>query len=252
MKTASLHTSVIPLSSPDNLANQAGRPVDIQVFLPGFSELPAAVLGQDAILVPDRIPVTPTRRLVVLVPPGEIDELALVKRVWQLAASSSLTVLYVALEPDDLYLAYQRRRLSGMASLTASKEVRASANVRSGKSWPQALEPIFHPGDLLVCLASHTITDHIIQHKALGNLLVDLTALPAYLIGGLKIGMTLGQQQQIKEIRAWIASIAMIVAFFGLQIRIDRSLTGSFATFILCMSVVAECYTLWKINQWIG
>lgn len=252
MKVETLHTPTISTSLSSGLADPTDLPVEFQVFLPGFSELPEAALRKDTILIPDRIPVTPTRRLVVLVPPGEVDERTLVRRIWQLAANSSLSVLYLAIEPDDLYLASQRRRLSGMASLTSSPEVRARASVSPEKSWPRALESTLHPGDLLVCLAGHTIRGHFVRRRKLGEILVERVAVPVYLIGDLKIGLSPMQQQRIKSIQAWTASFTLIVAFFGLQVELNRSISGTMSTFLLCLSVLAELYILWKINQWIG
>ncbi|MBN1147648.1 MAG: hypothetical protein JXA78_10365 [Anaerolineales bacterium] len=252
MKSATLHTTLIPVGFSDGLANRAGNSVDIQTFLPGLSALSATALGKDAVLIPDRIPVTHTQRLVVLIPDGEIDENALARRVWQLAVGMGPKVLYLALAPGDHQVAYQRRRLAGLAFMTTGNGVRAQTSVSIKNNWPQALEEALHPGDLLICLADHQISDRIVWRRALGEVLAESVAVPVYLLAGLKIGLAPYQRRWIKEMLSWTASLIWMATFFGLQVEIVRSTGGSVSTLLLCLSILVEFYFLWKINEWIG
>jgi hypothetical protein len=252
MKSLSLHTTAVPQGVSDGWDDHLGSIVDARAILPGLLKRPEAAHAGDAILVPDRIPPTSTQRLVVFVPDGEMDDHALARRVWQLAAGSGLNVLYLALNPSDPWGAYQRRRLYDLAFMTSGNDVRAQAIVSEDQNWLRAFAGIQRPGDLAVCLEGHRVAEHILGRRPLGELLVESAELPVYSMRGVKIGLALHQQQRAKEIQGWMASIVLIAAFFGLQVAIDQSSSGMASTFMLCLSIFVEFFLLWKINEWIG
>lgn len=257
MKSETLQATSIYIGRSDSptgysAAYHSGTPVDLEIYLPGYRELPEAAQLGDALILPNPVPVIPTRRLIVIVPPEEIDEDALVRRVWQLVANSPLEVLYLSLEPDDLYAAYQRRRLARMSSLTTSKEVRARTGMSTEKSWLRALLKLIRPGDLLVCLADYKIIDHYIWRRKLSEILAESTTVPVYLLAGLQVGSAIHQRQWFRDFVAWTASFVLIAIFFVLQVQTERMTTGSISTILLSMSVFIEIFLLYKINDWIG
>lgn len=253
MKTLSMH-SILTNAAHANFTQ--GGPQDLaaqlQAVVPGYAQLPAGVIDEDILLVQDRFPLNPTQRLVVLVPPGEIDETILARRVWQLANSSCFNVLYLALSPDGTQTAYQRRRVVSLASMTSGQRFHSHGSVSTERNWQQALEHALQPGDLLVCLASHKIPKHVMWHTLLGKQLAITMGIPVYLFSGFKIAPAPQERQTIQEALAWIFSLLLIAAFFGIQVSIDRSIAGPLSTFLLWLSVVVEVYLLWKINELIG
>lgn len=226
--------------------------VQIQAVLPGYLAHPADGDKKDTLLVQDSRQLKPTRRLVVLVPPGEIDEPALARRVWQLAIDSCLGVLYLALCPDDLQVSHQRLRLADLAAVTSGRAVRAHAIVSEEKNWRLALAKVLAPGDVLVCLASHTITRYLAWRAPLGEQLAETAGVPVFMLDGFKIGQSPNQKQALKGLLAWIACVALLVGFFGIQVGIVRSTDQLLSSILLCLSVLVELYLLWKINDWIG
>jgi len=229
----------------------AAIPAQIRALLPGSAHLPRTVLAADTLLVPDLLLPAPTRRLIVLVPAGEISEQVLVHRVWQMASSSDLDVLYLALSPDADQVSYQRRRLAGLAAQTTYQHVRAGIGVSAGKNWPQMLRPTLQPGDLLVCLAGDR-TPGFFRRQALGERLAADLCMPVYQLGGLHVKPEPPSLYWLKDILAWVAAIIVIAAFFWLQVGIDRAAAKPLSTILLCLSVGAEFYCIWKINNWIG
>ena len=226
-------------------------PTQIQAVLPGITRLPKTALATDTLRVPDLLLLPPTHRLVVLVPTGEIDEYALARRIWQFASCSGLDVLYVSLSPTPDQEFYQRRRLISLAAQSAYPHMRTDISVISEKNWSKALRQTIRSGDLLVCLAE----DHnpgILQRKAMGERLAAGLGVPVYELGDLKVIPAPPSQNWLKNVLAWIASIALMVAFFWLQDGIYRSTDRPQATILLCLSILVEVYGLWKINEWIG
>lgn len=252
MKYTALHTTTISPGYSDSQVDRAGLAIDHQIFLPGLAQLPEADLVGDALILPDHSQLIPSQRLVVLVPEGELDESTFTRRIWQLAASSNLKILYLARASQDTFIAYQRSRLAGLAAMTSDKDARAQVIVSTEKSWPKAFQKIRRPGDLLVCLESQKIPRGIVWRRPLGELLARSASVPVYLIGGLKIGLAPHQRQWMREALAWSAALLLMTIFFGLQLALDRYSARPLSTIMICVSVFIELYSLWKINEWIG
>ena len=231
---------------------QTTEPARIQAFLPGYLTLSQLDLREDVFIAPDRYPVTSTRRLVVIVPHGEFDANALIRRTWQLAASSGLSVLYLTTRPDDLFQPYQSARLSELASMTSGKEVHARSSVSSKRNWLDALGSVLRPGDLLVSLSGHQRFNPIFLQKEIGAWLARATDRPVYILGGIKVRPSFQYLQKFKTILAWITSLALLATFFLIQITISRLLSGSFSTILLYLTILTEVFLLYKVNEWIN
>lgn len=226
-------------------------PAQIQALLPGIARLPQTALAADTLLVPDLLLLPPIRRLVVLVPAGEIDEYALARRIWQLASCSELDVLYLALSPNADQVFYQRRRLISLAAQSAYPHIRTDISVCSEKNWSKALRQTIKSGDLLVCLAEDH-TPGILQRKAVGERLAASLGVPVYEFGDLQVKPAPPSQFWIKNVLGWGVSIALIAVFFWVQLGIDRSSDRPQSIILASLSVMVEVYLLWKINEWIG
>ena len=253
MKTFAIHPTDI--SAGGALAFQASMPElspHLSALIPGVGKLAAAAFDGDVFLIPDNLPATPIQRLVVLIPPGDIDEQSVARRAYQLASGSHNNVLYLALDPRGEQAPFRRRQLASIASLTTGKEVNAEVRLCLEKTWFHALEKILAPGDLLVCLADHLIYDYFFLRRKLGERLADHVSVPVYLANGLNVGRTPETQQVAREMVAWTAFFILLVAFSVLQVNIQRSTEKPVSTIMLCLSVLVEIYSLWKINEWIG
>jgi hypothetical protein len=253
MKVFTKHSTQIPsgqdISSPDAPVNLANK---IQAVMPGYARLPADVIREDVFLLPEKLPLAPTRRLVVLVPPGEIAENVLTRRVWQLAKDSGLSVLYLTLSREEDQILYHRRRLTNLIMMTSYGNVRVHSNVSAAKDWLDAVKQILQPGDVLVCLANHQVFHHLVWQRRLGEQLAQALGVPVYMLAGLKIGPPPVLLRMVKEIRAWTISLVLLFAFFSLQVSIIRFTTAPLSTILTCLSVLVELYLLLKVNEWIG
>jgi hypothetical protein len=192
------------------------------------------------------------RRLVVLVPDGSLDENALAHKIWRLASISSLQVLFLGLSSDEENAPYFRRRLALLAAAINQGEVRARANVVVGEDWNRAVKNVLHSGDLLVCFARHMIPYRAIGRRNIGEVLAASFDVPVYLLGGLQVGRSPTQFQLVRSILAWSLSIAVLLAFGVLQIWISQNSNPSLSIMLICLSIVAEGITLFKLIEWIG
>ena len=226
--------------------------MDISRLLPGFPTQEAAEFRDDGFITPHRFPLNPMRRLVVLVPDGSLDENALAHKIWRLASISSLQVLFLGLSSDEESAPYFRRRLALLAAAINQGEVRARANVVVGEDWNRVVKKVLHSGDLLVCIARHMIPYRAIGRRNIGEVLAASFDVPVYLLGGLQVGRSPTQFQLVRSILAWSLSIAVLLAFGGLQIWISQNANPSLSIMLICLSIVTEGITLFKLIEWIG
>jgi hypothetical protein len=234
------------------LADHSYSPKDISVFLPGYYEEKSHDTAGDYLIAPDRPPLEPTRRLVVLIPEGDVDEGMLARKVARLAAAAALQLLFLGLSPDHESLPYLRRRLARLATLTAQGQGRASSNVIIGENWYQAANEVLRAGDLLVCFARHQVSFRIFGRRRLGELLSTSLSVPVLLLDGLHVGPSPYQWKWIQESFAWFVSIVLMGAFAGIQMWIERVSVTPSSTILLCLSVLIECLLIFKVNEWIG
>ena len=110
---------------------------------------------------------------------------------------------------------------------------------------------IQRPGDLPVCLAGDS-KQGLFQRQPLSKWLAVGLKVPVYEFGDLQVIPAPPSQHWLPNMIAWIASIALLAAFFWLQVGIYNSTAGPQATILLCLSILVEVYGLWKINEWIG
>jgi hypothetical protein len=224
----------------------------LSILLPGYSMQEGSVARGDALMAPDHYPLRPTRRLVVLVPDGGLDETALARRVWRLASSSALKVLFLGLSSDPECVAPIRRRLALLAVAVDQGEVSARVSVAVGSDWLQAVEDVLHDGDLLICIAGHRVPYHVIGRRKLGDALASAFRAPVYELGGLQISQSQVSMPWLRTLVAWSISIAILVAFAGLQIWISRNASSRLSPILLCLTIIAEGIILLRTIERIG
>lgn len=222
----------------------------VTVFLPGFYDVENGVNLKDHLIAPERIPITPTRRLVVILPDGALDEKELANRIWKLASTSGLNVLFLALSPSQGDVAYMRRRLADMAAMMKYGHVGASAKIFIAGDWTQVIAEILHAGDLLVCMAKHQVSHRVLGHRLLGELLSASFNVPVYMLEGFSIGQSRRRQKLFREVLTWLLFFTIIVAFAGIQFRIDQEYLRPLSTILLCISVIFEMALVLLINEW--
>jgi hypothetical protein len=248
MKIIAAQPAMIP-----NAAHQRpGVTEALSTLLPGYTLQEGSESRGDTLIVPDHYPLGPTRRLVFVIPEGGLDEIALTHRVWQLASSAALKVLFLSLSPDQESDAELRRRLALLASALHHGDVSARASVVVGSNWLQPVKDVLHGGDLLICLAEHWVPYHAIGRRKLGDGLAATFRTPVYLLAGMQVGRSPAFLQRVHTLVAWSISIAILVVFAGLQIWLSQNTSGPLSTVLICLSIVAEGITLFKTIDWMG
>jgi hypothetical protein len=190
---------------------------------------------------------TPLRRLLVLIPDEEVNEVRLAQTIWLLAMPYDLDVLLigVAWRGDA---AYSRRRLVSLATQVRNGRVRVETTIYPRKSWLKAIAQNWRPGDVIVCHDQQRVSPNGWRRQLLGNWLLDVHASPVYILKGFYSGLPL----EIFTLRGKALSVGVplliIVLFIFLQAGISQWPASwfYFPAMILSVSVEIGLIALWE------
>jgi hypothetical protein len=135
---------------------------------------------QTANMVAEQCSLPSARRLIVLVPDCPVDEVALGRRIWDLALLDRSDVLFLsAVKNEDAELR-ALHRIARLASVTQDPRIHVRTQLQFGRSWRQAVAQVYLPGDLLVCLADQRVRRRVLWEEPLClRLALDLD-IPVY------------------------------------------------------------------------
>jgi hypothetical protein len=181
------------------------------------------------------------RRLIVLVPNWDVDEVELARQVWELAVPLRLAVLFLGLCQDLTEELSMHRRLATLASLTRDPRLSVETRLEIGRNLPRKLKAIYTPGDVVVCHAEQRAgLWRIPLHEALAKL-----EAPIWTLEGNDPSMKPSAFTGIKEVIFWLISIAIMVVFFWIQVSIVRMSKDWAHSALLYFSVLSEIALLW-------
>jgi hypothetical protein len=187
----------------------------------------------------------PVRRLVVLVPNLEMDEVEMARRIWELASPPHLAVLFLALCTDAVDEPRIRRRLATLAALTRDERIAIETRLEFGRNWIAKLKAILRDDDIVICYADHTVGWN---HKPLSHVL-DEKGASVWTLKGLEMTTAQVHRKPFAEFVFWFVSLAIIAVFLWLQIRILTISEGWAQNTLLYLSVPIEIGLLWVWNN---
>ena len=193
-----------------------------------------------SLLVPEGVSLPPARRLVVLVPDLDLDEAALARRVWNLAAPNKLAVLYLGLSRSNSEEPHARRQLATLAALTRDDWVTVSTALVAETEWIDALRRVLRGDDLIVCHREQTAVGWR-GARPLGNALCQDLQTPVHLLEGFYAGDPAQAIHPTARFAFWGGSVVILAAAFWLQVQISALPKNWAESALMVLSVVAEC-----------
>lgn len=176
----------------------------------------------------------PVRRFVVPVTNPDVDLTAIARRVWELANATGSRVQFIGLCEDARQELGLRRTLATISAMVNDGNVFAESEIVSGRGWINSLQSRLLEGDTVVCWGK--------EHADLLHVNLDI---PVYLIPESNQRNKL-RSNWLSRATAWFGSIAIIVAFFFLQVEFDH-LTKTWTILLQLLSVAGE---FWSILSW--
>ena len=180
-------------------------------------------------------------RLLVLVSGPDADLTAATGRIWKLANGTRAHVRFLGLCSDATEEPGLKRILITQSALLNSDGVSADSEVIAGKDYIHAVTSRTQRGDMFVCWNEPTG----FLHKKVNTILESKADIPVYILSGYrsKNGFDIGW---LPSLAAWIGSIAIILAFFWLQVQIAHVL-GALTMALQLVSVALE---IWLLMAW--
>jgi len=223
-------------AKPMHTPTRKARP---QAGLPAIERRDSPIQAQPAIrmLAPEgSAGLTSVRRLVVLVPAADMDEVELAKRIWELAAPAGLAVLFLGLCPQIAEEPAMQRRLITLASLTRDERVPLETRIEFGRDWLPHIRAIHQTGDVILC---HAEQNTGLMRKPLSRALESLGG-PVWTLAGFYPSRDDSAPGPLAEFLFWGISMAILAAFFWLQIWIARLHVDWARNMLLYLSILAE------------
>lgn len=176
-----------------------------------------------------------SHRLIVLIP-ANLDWTMIPRRIWELARSTDSTVQLISLCNDASQEPTLRRDLVTASALIQDARVSVEAKVEFRTNWLEAVKHHYQEGDLIVCVAEHTIG---IRHRSLSQILESILKTPVYILSGLA-SQNRPQTKLLSQSLAWMGSLIIMIAAFFVQIQVISLFAGPAQTTLLIVSVIAE------------
>lgn len=193
-----------------------------------------------SLLLPEGVSLAPARRLVVLVPDLDVDQAALARRIWNLAAPGKLAVLFLGLTTSSSEEPQARRQLASIAALTRDDWVKASTALVVETDWVSALRPQLRGGDVIVCHTEQLLPGWR-GAQPLGRALCQILQTPVHLLEGFYAGDPAQPAHPTAAFVYWAGAIAILALAFWLQVQINALPKNWAENALMVISVVAEC-----------
>lgn len=187
----------------------------------------------------------PAHRLIVLVPEFEADTALAARKIREVAKNLESRVMLLGLSSDAIHEPATRRRLIALLALLEDPTLYVETAVEIGSNWFNAVQPYWHPGDVLVCFSGQTSPKNgLALHEVLST---NLHA-PVYVLSDIPLRTPKENPPWVSSFLAWGGSLCLIAAFFTLQVKLVHS-AGAFQTFTLYTSLAFEGGLIWFWNN---
>lgn len=186
----------------------------------------------------------PGRRLVILVPGPEADLTSVTRRIWELAHATGAQVRFLGLCSNAEAELVLKRTLVTASALMNSGGIASDSEIVVCKNWLDAVQSRLQPSDMVVCSSGPDSGSH---QKSLHPILQADLGVPLYVLSGPQT-RDIARPDWLPAAAAWIGSLAILIAFFWLQVKIDQ-LTGEWSMPLQLLSIPLEFTLIWIWNH---
>ena len=205
-----------------------------------ISHLPGTLLHDDE-------PLPAFRRLVILVPNTDLDEIRLARRVRSMMVPYKASILLLSLVTLEEDLP-EYRRLTNLAAVLRDPLYNVTSKTISRNQWVKEINENPLPGDLLVCLEGHYTPSWGLKNQPVCQALVNRLPCPIYVLHNIAI-KEVPRQALSHRIVGWVVSITIILIFIGFDMRIVQDAAGWISSLLLGMAMLVEVGLIWSWNN---
>ncbi|MBL8091837.1 MAG: hypothetical protein JNJ43_15985, partial [Anaerolineales bacterium] len=177
---------------------------------------------------------------VVLIPPFDINLSAFAHRVWELANATGSHILLLGQFDEAQKESKLRRDVTTLSAILKNESILVESNISFGRDWIHLIRNHLHKGDMLVRVAEHKI-----------NSLESQIDLQIYILSDL-VSQKDANSNLLSQLTSIAGSLAIIVGFFMLQVRIIDLTKDGIRTLFLLISLPIGFGFLWAWNSLFG
>jgi len=183
---------------------------------------------------------TETRRLVVLIPNQDVEEVKLSRAIRAIPCPSYVNVLLVAVVQDEEQELASRRRMATIATYVRDSQYTVSFQACWQHSWHKALKELVQPGDVLVYPPELSIRTRAFHHIPLEKALQGLN-LPLYpLAGFFQESQRTWPRRLLLRAGYWSVLALILVVFFNLESAASLAISGSLSHLVTILVMLIE------------
>jgi hypothetical protein len=198
-------------------------------------------------LLHDGQPLPAFRRLVVLIPNADLDEIRLARRIRSMMSPYKAGILLLSTVIREEEGLLERRRLTNLATLLRDPYYTVTSKTISAKHWVGEIKENLLPGDLLVCLKGQNSPSWSLKSHPVGQTLAGHLPCPVYVLHNIAIKEVLGQTLS-HRILGWVVPIVIILLFIGFDVRIAKDAAGWVSVMLLSIAMLVEIGLIWGWN----
>ena len=186
------------------------------------------------------------RRLIVLIS-ADVDSSSVTPRIWELANATGSTVQLLGLARDASQQPSLCRELITMSALIRDAKVCVETKVEIGADWVEAVRRNYQMGDMIVCMAGQRTG---IRRRPLSQMLHSNLKVPVYILS--ELPQSLPKSSGLSQVVTWSGFIAIILAFFLLQVKVAQLPQDGYQTVLFILLLIPEFWLIWIWNSLFG
>lgn len=194
-------------------------------------------------------PFDPSRRMLVIVPPGLSDTAGFAQKIHWLALQQQRSVLYLTLADRDAEELVVERTLATLEALTQDAWVQASSRRIDAPGWLGALRPIVQAGDRLICHAEQNVRTGHFQSAPLAQAVEEELELSVHILKGFYRSKADYLPSGGRVVLFWLFFIALLAGFTFLELRINTAIAGGFRQAALAGVFLIEFGLIYRLNR---
>jgi hypothetical protein len=171
-------------------------------------------------------PLPLSKRLVVILPDTNTDLFNLPRRIWHLAAPDCRQVLLMIRPCQVANEFHNQIDLTTLAAMIRDSRVVVQTQLILGQTVEQAARTCARPDDLFVCFAEHQVRGFL-KKRPLAEVLHRATFRPVYTLKGAVSENEEPISARLIDILFLVLCLVSLIAFFAVQVWIDRNFAGT-------------------------
>lgn len=178
-------------------------------------------------------------RMIVLVPESLVPDTQMMNQIYAMARRENREVYYLALVDNEAEMLTAARTLATLKALVSGGGISAASRVVESARWLEALREIYRPGDSIVCQAEQTVRSGFFRTAPASEFLRAELQAPVRTLAGYYHPVRAQLQQWLGGLVYWAGVLAIIGAFFFLEITLDRGVHGAAHGILLLILLLA-------------